>query len=244
MRGSNLGLNASLRRGKMGFTLGGHGRGGYNVKGAFDNEQELTNPDGGVANIFQSAETKNNMLMGRYNIGWDYEINKYNWVSASVGYGLFNFKNKQDNLLSETYMDVILVNSLLRQVNMDNLSNNIDVNFNYSRTYEKPQKEFSILGLYSRNNRTNDFINSLFDQDFDLIASRTKNENASNNQEFTLQLDYITFIGSGDNQIFEYGAKNIMRMANSDYAYFSADGASGPYEQIDDVQLSNEFDYQ
>src|SRR5690554_4668439 len=244
MRGSNLGLNASLRRGKMGFTLGGHGRGGYNVKGAFDNEQELTNPDGGVANIFQSADTKTNMLMGRYNFGWDYEINKFNWVSASVGYGLFNFKNKQNNLLSETYMDEILVNSLLRQVNMDNLSNNIDVNFNYTRTFERPQKEFSILGLYSRNNRTNDFVNSLFDADFDLIASRTKNENASNNQEFTLQLDYITPLGSGDKQILEYGAKNILRKANSDYAYFVADGPSGPYERLEDVQLSNEFSYQ
>jgi len=244
MRGSNLGLNAALRRGKMGFTLGGQGRGSYNVNGAFENEQQVTNPDGSVADIFQSAETKSNMLMGRYNLGWDYEINKYNWMSASVGYGLFNFKNKQDNLLSETYMDEILINSLLRQVNMDNLSNNIDVNFNYTRTFERPQKEFSILGLYSRNDRTNDFINSLFSQDFELIASRTKNENASDNQEFTLQFDYITPIGSGDKQILEYGAKNILRKATSDYAYFVADGASGPYEQLEDVQLSNEFNYQ
>jgi outer membrane receptor protein involved in Fe transport len=244
MRGSNLGLNASLRRGKMGWTLGGHGRGGYNINGAFNNEQEVISPDGTVSNILQSADTRTNMLMGRYNFGWDYEINKFNWVSASVGYGLFNFKNKQDNLLSETYMEEVLINSLLRQVNMDNLSNNIDFNFNYTRTFEKPQKEFSILGLYSRNNRTNDFVNSLFDQDFDLISSRTKNENASNNQEFTLQLDYITPIGSGDTQILEYGAKNILRKATSDYAYFIADGAEGPYEQLDDVQLSNEFNYQ
>ncbi len=244
MRGSNLGLNASLRRGKMGWTLGGHGRGGYNINGAFNNEQEVISPDGTVSNILQSADTRTNMLMGRYNLGWDYEINKFNWVSASVGYGLFNFKNKQDNLLSETYMEEVLINSLLRQVNMDNLSNNIDFNFNYTRTFEKPQKEFSILGLYSRNNRTNDFVNSLFDQDFDLIASRTKNENASNNQEFTLQLDYITPIGSGDTQILEYGAKNILRKATSDYAYFIADGAEGPYEQLDDVQLSNEFNYE
>jgi outer membrane receptor protein involved in Fe transport len=244
LRGSNLGLNASLRRGKMGWTLGGFGRGGYNILGSFENEQQVTNPDGTVSNIFQSADTRNNMLMGRYNLGWDYEINKYNWISASVSYGLFNFRNSQDNLLSETYMDEVMINSLLRQVNMDNLSNNIDVNFTYSKTFEKPQKEFSILGLYSRNNRTNDFVNSLFDQDFDLIASRTKNENASNNEEFTLQLDYVTPIGSGENQILEYGAKNILRKATSDYAYFVADGSQGPYEQLDDVQLSNEFNYE
>lgn len=244
LRGSNLGLNASLRRGKMGWTLGGFGRGGYNILGSFENEQQVTNPDGTVSNIFQSADTRNNMLMGRYNLGWDYEFNKYNWISASVSFGMFNFRNKQDNLLSETYMEEVLINSLLRQVNMDNLSNNIDLNFNYTKTFEKPQKEFSILGLYSRNNRTNDFVNSLFDEDFELIASRTKNENASNNQEFTLQLDYVTPIGSGENQILEYGAKNILRKANSDYAYFIADGSQGQYEQLDDVQLSNEFNYE
>lgn len=244
LRGSNLGLNASLRKGKMGFTLGGHGRGGYNILGSFNNEQDVINPNGTVSNIFQSADTKTNMLMGRYNFGWDYEINKYNWVSASVGYGLFNFKTKQDNLLSQTYMDEVLISSLLRHVNVDNLSNNVDVNFNYTRTFEKARREFSVLGLYSRNNRTNDFVNSLFDQDFDAVASRTKNENASNNEEFTLQLDYVTPLGNSDNQILEYGAKNIMRKATSDYAYFTADGANGPYEQLEDVKLSNEFNYQ
>lgn len=243
MRGSNLGLNASLRRGKMGWTLGGFGRSGYNIKGAFDNEQVVIDPDGTISNILQSADTRTDMMMGRYNLGWDYEINKLNWVSASLSYGLFNFKNQQDNLLSETYLQEVLTRRLLRQVNMDNLSNNIDFNFNYTKTFEKPQKEFSILGLYSRNNRTNDFVNHLFDQDFDLIASRTKNENASNNQEFTLQLDYITPLGSGDTQILEYGAKNILRKANSDYAYFRADGAEGPYTQLNDVALSNEFNY-
>src|SRR5690606_24573388 len=129
MRGSNLNLNASLRRGKMGWTLGGFGRGGYNIHGAFDNNQEIIDPDGTVTNILQSADTKTNMLMGRYNFGWDYEFNKYNWVSASVSYGLFNFKNKQNNLLSETFQEDVLTEALLRRVNMDNLSNNIDVNF-------------------------------------------------------------------------------------------------------------------
>src|SRR5690606_12457406 len=105
LRGSNLGLNASLRKGTMGFTLGGHGRTGYNVKGSFANEQDVTNPDGSVSNIFQSADTRTNNLMGRYNLGWDYEINKFNWVSASVGFGMFNFKSEQDNLLSVTYMN-------------------------------------------------------------------------------------------------------------------------------------------
>src|SRR5690606_31640659 len=51
-------------------------------------------------------------------------------------------------------------------------------------------------------------------------------------------------VGSGDKQILEYGAKNILRKATSDYAYFVADGADGPFVESDDVQRSNEFNYQ
>ncbi|HEU5146914.1 MAG TPA: TonB-dependent receptor, partial [Chryseosolibacter sp.] len=39
LRGSNLGLNGNLRTGKMGFSLGGWGRGYYNTTGDFVNQQ-------------------------------------------------------------------------------------------------------------------------------------------------------------------------------------------------------------
>ncbi|GAB3657096.1 outer membrane beta-barrel family protein [Echinicola sediminis] len=243
MRGSNLGLNASARKGKWGFNLGGFGRTGYNIKGAFENSQLVTNPDNSVSRILQSSDTRNNMLMGRYNFGADYEIDKYNWLAASVNFGMFNRKNKQDNLLTENYLDDELISQVMRRVNTEDLSNTIDISLNYTRTYEKPQKEFSIMTLYSRNNRTNDFVQALLDGSFTEIEQRVKNENASNNQEFTVQVDYVTPLGNGENQILEYGAKNILRKVNSDYAYFTADGADGEYVANDDVQYSNVFDY-
>ncbi|MDN3671192.1 TonB-dependent receptor [Echinicola jeungdonensis] len=243
MRGSNLGLNASARKGKWGFSLGGFGRAGYNIQGGFENNQLLTNEDGSTSRVVQSADTHTNMLMGRYNFGADYEIDKYNWLAASVNFGMFNFKNKQDNLLTENFQEDELVSALMRRVNMDNFSNTIDVSLNYTRTYEKPQKEFSIMTLYSRNNRTNDFVQALLDGDFEEIESRTKNENASNNQEFTFQLDYITPLGEGENQILEYGAKNILRRVNSDYVYFSAQGPDGDYLENTDATFSNAFNY-
>ncbi|WP_215223593.1 TonB-dependent receptor domain-containing protein [Echinicola shivajiensis] len=243
MRGSNLGLNASARKGKWGFSLGGFGRTGYNVKGGFENTQSVINADGSINKTIQSSDTRNNMLMGRYNFGADYEIDKYNWLAASVNFGMFNFKSKQGNLLTEKYLDEALESALMRRVNTDNLSNTVDVSLNYTRTFEKPQKEFSIMTLYSRNNRTNNFIQSLLDEDFDLVEQRIKNDNLSNNQEFTVQVDYVTPIGSGDDQILEYGAKNIMRKVTSDYAYFVAEGSDGEYEESDDAQFSNEFNY-
>ncbi|WP_200979359.1 TonB-dependent receptor domain-containing protein [Echinicola sp. 20G] len=243
MRGSNLGLNASARKGKWGFNLGGFGRTGYNIKGGFENNQMVTNPDESISNITQSSDTRNNMLMGRYNFGADYEIDKYNWLAASVNFGMFNRKAKQDNLLTENYLDDELVSALMRRVNTEDLSNTVDISLNYTKTFEKPQKEFSIMTLYSRNNRTNDFVQALLDGDFQDVESRIKNENASNNQEFTVQVDYVTPLGDGENQILEYGAKNILRRVNSDYAYFTAEGADGEYQESDNAQYSNVFDY-
>jgi len=243
MRGSNLGLNASARKGKWGFNLGGFGRAGYNINGGFENNQIITNQDGAITNIIQRSDTRNNMLMGRYNFGADYEVDKYNWLAASVNFGMFNRKSKQDNLLTESYLEDELVSALMRRVNTDNLSNTVDVSLNYTRTFEKPQKEFSIMTLYSRNNRTNDFVQALLDGNFTNVEQRVKNENVSNNQEFTLQVDYITPLGNGENQILEYGAKNILRKVNSDFAYFTAEGANGEYVESEDVRYSNVFDY-
>nr|MCU0402712.1 TonB-dependent receptor [Algoriphagus sp.] len=42
LRGSNLGLQGSARKGKLGFSLGGFGRAGYNILGSFENQQ-ITN---------------------------------------------------------------------------------------------------------------------------------------------------------------------------------------------------------
>jgi len=56
LRGSNLGLNGSARKGKFGFSIGGFGRSGYNILGEFENKQVVTNPSGLVSTVLQSAE--------------------------------------------------------------------------------------------------------------------------------------------------------------------------------------------
>jgi outer membrane receptor protein involved in Fe transport len=242
-RASNLGLNASLKTGKMGFTLGGFGRAGYNILGSFNNEQLVTNRDGSTLNIHQSADTRLNQLFGRYNFGWDYDINDYNFMTASVSFGVRNRSSYQDGLLTDTYMGDILMSSVLRDVEISNLSNNVDVNYNYTKTFEQKGKEFSVSSLYSVNNLTNDFINNLYIGTFDDIASRIKNNNLGRNEEFTVQLDYVNPIGSSNGMLLEYGAKNILRRAESDFAYFRAEGPDGEFEIIDDINLSNEFNY-
>jgi outer membrane receptor protein involved in Fe transport len=126
---------------------------------------------------------------------------------------------------------------------MDN-SNSVDVSLNYTKTFEKKGKELSFLTLYSNNNRENSFTNTLFEEnDLETIFSRLKNVNPSKNEEFTFQVDYVTPMNEKGSQIIEYGVKNILRKASSDFSYFLAQGPTGPFLALPDPTLSNEFSY-
>lgn len=241
LRGSSLGVNASYRKGRTGLTLGGRGRVGYNITGEYENEQVVKNEAGDIlSTTTQFAETANNMLFGRYNFGWDYAINKYNWVGASVNFGIFNFNMNQNDRQTST-TDLSGIRSSTEDVTMKNLSNTVDVSANYIRSYEEKGKEISLLTLYSQNNRTNDFdIETLMSSqpvDFNTI----RNENDSYNREFTLQLDYVEPIG--DKIILETGAKNITRNVTSDFQYLVRE-EGGDFVTSDRDQLNNDFEYE
>ncbi|UOG76631.1 TonB-dependent receptor [Hymenobacter tibetensis] len=244
LRSADLGLNGSYRVGKMGFSMGGNGRAQYNTPGRFSNIQNTFDTDGDrtfLGQTTQSAKTTNNRLNGRYSLGWDYDINKFNFLSASVQFGVGNSRVQQNGLLSESYRldpttgDYPLTSRTLRDALTKDNSNNVDVNLNYTHTFETPQRELSVLGLYSRNNRTNNFTNNILESLDPRAASQILNENDSYNEEVTAQLDYQTPVGK--NQLLEMGAKDIMRTVNSQYSTFT-DGV-----ETVGGNLSNTFTY-
>jgi outer membrane receptor protein involved in Fe transport len=237
LRASNLGLNGSYRTGKMGFSLGGFGRASYNQPGSFINNQTTYDTSGNfVSSNVQSASTRRNDAFGRYTLGWDYDINKHNSLSASVAYGLRNSYNYQD--LLTTVSSNAAINSV-RNVKTTDESGTVDASLNYTHTYETPQREFSILTLYSRNNRTNNFLNDILGSDNN-TASRRRNDNDSYNQEMTAQIDYQS--PTAKNQLLELGVKDIYRKVNSEYAYFLTTGNNDNFV-IDPNQLANNFNY-
>ena len=243
-RGSNLGLQGSARKGKMGFSLGGFGRSGYNILGSFENKQVTNLANGSVSTTQQSADTERSEIFGRYNFGVDYEIDAYNFITGAVNFGIRNSENSQYNFLTQNSLNDVLRAQQNREINTLDNSNSVDVSLNYTKTFEKKGKELSFLTLYSNNNRDNSFTNTLFEEnDLESIFSRLKNVNPSKNEEFTLQVDYVNPINEKGTQIIEYGAKNILRKAYSDFSYFLAQGPTGVYEALPDPTLSNEFSY-
>jgi outer membrane receptor protein involved in Fe transport len=217
-RGSNLGLRGNYRVGKMGFSLGGFGRFNYNMPGRTENLQT-----GKIErfSVRQMSETDNKMAFGSYNFGWDYEIDSKTSLSAGVRYGMRNMRNTQDLSTFNTQADGTTKTSF-RDVSTKDLSGTWDVNVDYIRTLSKPQQELSISTQYSRNNRTNDYdadVYSLSNDQLRELLGTQGNNNASHNQESTIQLDYQTPIK--DNQMLELGGKGIFRQVVSNYDYYS-----------------------
>ncbi|HEX6226422.1 MAG TPA: TonB-dependent receptor [Chryseolinea sp.] len=238
-RGSNLGLNGNYRTKKMGFSLGGWGRANYNVTGSFENSQ-ATSAEGTQNLNLQKADTRSNGLFGNYTLGWDYDIDKKNTLTASVRFGARNNESYQDALFTQYFQNDVSTRSTLQDVTTKDLSNTVDVNLTYTHLYEKPQKEFSILALYSKNNRNNDFQNNLLEQFNSPSSSSFINFNDSYNQEIAVQADFQTPIGT--NQLLEVGGKDIMRRAFSDYARFEQD-ADGQYNPVTTPQYDNNLNY-
>jgi outer membrane receptor protein involved in Fe transport len=239
LRGSNLGLNGNYRRKNMGFSLGGFGRANYNVTGAFENDQ--LNKTTGTRTL-QEADTRNNNLFGRYQLGWDWDINKNNVITASARYGVRNGQTYQDDLRTRIWDENGLpLDTTLRDVNTIDNSGTFDFNIDYTHYYEKPQRELSFSAQYSRNDRQNDFKNTNYNVNDRSTINRTKNINDSYNEEITFQVDYQTPIAQ--NQMLEMGGKSIVRRVSSDYTFFEAQGSDGPYAPSLNNGSNNVFDY-
>lgn len=241
-RGSGLGLNGGYKVGKFNFSVGGFGRASYNTPGEFTNSQTVTSlTSSDVNQTTQSATTKNSALMGRYNFGVDYDINKNNSLSLGVVLGVGNRPVDQNNFLTQNYLNNVLTGSMLQNNKITNNSNQLDATLTYTLTGKKPEREFSLLTEFSQNKRDYNYESIFLDQTSGGIINGLKNLNNSTNKEVTFEADYQT--PTFKNQLLEFGAKDIIRTVSSDYTYYSASDASLNYLPLTSSSLSNSFNY-
>lgn len=230
-RGANLGLQGNYRVGKMGFSLSGFGRANYNVIGEGETIQRGLSAENPFT-VQQNTKSLNRGAFGRYSLGWDYDIDKNTFITAGVRYGMRNNLVDQ-TILSRNTFGSGMTRTSLRDVDVKDLSGTVDVNVDYTKTLKKPQQELNILTLFSRNNRTNDFDANIFSGETtsSSILGQENNRNRSFNQETTFELNYQTPIGKS--QLFETGAKTILRQVNSTFTYFSNVGQARPGNALD-----------
>jgi outer membrane receptor protein involved in Fe transport len=217
-RGSLLSLNGSYRKGKAGFTLGGFGRGIYNTVTKTSLEQ-LSTVNDVTTRTNQTGDGSSRGLFGQYNLGFDYDLAKNQSLTAGVRYGVRNFVTQQD-LITRLFNNGLPSDGSSRNVEAKNLSGTVDANIDYLHTF-KPQQEWSISTLYSRNDLTNNFDADILNGSGSL-TNREQNINKNINQEFTFQSDFQTPIKK--NQLLEFGGKGIFREVKSDFKYLFAEG--------------------
>ncbi|WP_080241728.1 TonB-dependent receptor domain-containing protein [Spirosoma rigui] len=212
LRASNLGLNGSYRQGKLGITLGGFGRAMYNR--ASSTLEQTTLVGNQPQRTSQQATAFDTPVFGQYTLGFDYDLAKNQSLSANVRFGTRNFVQQQSQLTT-AYLGDVVQNQTNRDVDRKDLSNSVDMNLDYIRTF-KPQQEWTISTQYSRTGLTNNFYADLLNSTGELTG-RQRNLNNNTNGEFTIQTDYQTPIRK--NQLLEFGGKAIMRQVDSRYQY-------------------------
>lgn len=223
-RGGNMGLNGNLKMGKLGFTLGGWGRGNFNPTKTDFFQEGLGKTAMDTTYITrQYGDGKDKMLFGRYSLGMDYDISTTKSISAGARFGTFSFNRDQDLIINE-FSKMAGSESPLRSSRLD-VTNKMpnsswDFNLDYLHVI-KPQKEFSISTLYSRTNSNSGFSRIPAAGSEGMIF---ENINDSRNQEFTVQADYTTPFKT--NQLFEVGVKGIMRVVDSEYENISRMGSN------------------
>lgn len=254
-RGSNLGLNGGYRKGKLGLNLGGFGRAQYNTPGNFYNNQQTfvkskLDPniiDTTYTNI-QSANSRQQNIFGNYTLGMDYDINKNNSLAGSVRFGIRDGHSFQDGLstLSSindqfTNFNDLSTGSSLKNISTLNTSHSVDASLNYTHLFERQNREFNLLTLYSQSNGDNNVITNTVSTTDTTTPAFVKNLNPTKNSEATLQADYQTPLK--ENQLLEIGAKDIVRKATSNGTYLQAgpDEAYSPYAGT--LYKTNALDY-
>ena len=224
IRGSNLGLNGSYRQGKLGISLGGFGRAMYNRQSSTLDQTTLLG--GQATRTSQQATAFDTPIFGQYTLGFDYDLAKNQTLTAGIRVGTRRFVQEQ-NQLTSTFANGALLNSTNRDVDRKDLSNSIDMNLDYSRTFKREDSqlasEWTISTQYSRTGLVNNFYADLLSGTGDLTG-RQRNLNDNTNSELTIQTDYQTALKS--NQMLEFGVKAIMRQVDSRYQY-QVGGATG-----------------
>ncbi|MFD1820803.1 Outer membrane receptor for ferrienterochelin and colicins [Pseudarcicella hirudinis] len=233
-RSSTFGLNGNYRKGKLGFNVGGNGRFIYNK--AFTDLEQSTELNGNTIRTSQKADAFDHGFFGQYSFGFDYDIAKNQSLTGNARFGIRNF-NRDQNQTTYLYTNDVESSASKRDVYSKDLSNSVDLNIDYVRTF-KPQQEWTISTQYSQNNLTNNFDANILNQGGDLTG-RQRNINLNTNKEFTLQTDYTTPIN--EHQSLEFGAKGIFRQVNSNYQYLLS--APGSDYVIDPKRPTGFLDY-
>jgi outer membrane receptor protein involved in Fe transport len=182
----------------------------------------------------QEGVTKNRSGFVSPRLGFDFLLNEKNSINGGVAYS-----PSFDRVYNDQVVKTIRPGfpDMTSDVDLFNQSRNIgyDFNLDYLRTYKSPQKELSILTLYTILNSDNIADQDEYNKSMQPLYKQ-HNTNKGKNIETTVQVDFTQPLKN--QATVEMGAKTILREASSNVNYSSF------YPQINvDIKSENIFSY-
>lgn len=231
VRGANAFGNINLRKKKIGTALNFGGNSSYNTPS--DGSTIRNSSVRGFETVFnQTDKSRNQRLFGNTQLSIDYDPNAKNSMNLTARYGIGNFNTPG----TQTSLMKTLAGAVLQDFTQDvkNIRGNhsLDFDFNYTRTFKEQGHELAFLAQHGRNVRVTNFESIRGTTPF------SKSNNDGINNETTLQLDYTYPFKKN---IFEMGAKYIMRDVSSEFDFFNYDTQIKDY--LIQPNRTNNFNY-
>ncbi len=190
--------------------------------------------------IFSGPANHSNGSTSQFTFNWDYDINKLNSLTASVRYGVRDQFSYQEHLMTEKIASGGTASSRIQNIKTTASGNNVDTSINYTKLFNKKDREFNLMAIYSRNNPVSGFVTDSLSQADQTILKSYKNYNQGQTQEVTFQADFLEPLAS--DHTLEFGVKDVRRDVSSTYNYQQA-GANGEFFPWVNSALSNGFNY-
>jgi outer membrane receptor protein involved in Fe transport len=238
-----VGTNLTWKKKKIGLTLSANT---YQYRNFWENNSTRTSlVEGQATNILMQQSKADNVSTGGYGeMSFDYDPDSTSRINLAVNIWGGNFPNNStlNNILTDPAGTIL--QAYRNDIRFRNPYGNGQLDLGYTKTFRKPQQEFSVLTQFSRMPD-----NYFYDTDRYIageIAYRQHSSNYSRNKEYTFQTDYthpFTIKSRKDTTSLklEMGAKAILRDIGSEYRVEeSLDGRS---ELVPDPAQSNDFDY-
>ncbi len=240
---NSLGGNINVKKGKIGLAASGNV---YNYRNIREGETIRTTLANGqpLNTLTQGSSADNNGVGGHSELSLDYDPDSLNRVnfSANIWGGDFPNNSQLTNRLVAT--DGRVLEDYRRDIRFRNPYGNAEFNLGWTRTFKKPDKEFSFLSQYS-------YMPDNYFYDLDQVntgAERAsyleRSTNLSRNNEFTFQADFTNPYKLRDSASlkWETGAKTIQRFIGSEFVTDeSTTGLEADYVRI--PARSSEFSY-
>ncbi|MGV3539522.1 MAG: TonB-dependent receptor domain-containing protein [Rufibacter sp.] len=163
-------------------------------------------------------------------LGFDYDLDEKNLFAAGIRLSRGNFELDGDNQsigyvaeqVQGTFGENQLRNNTMNLVRNRHSRVGMDINFDYTHLFKKPQQELALLGLYTQSDQR-DKVEQLTLNPETQQQRALLNQNRGLNQELTLQADYTHPFDK--NRILEVGGKTILRDVTSTTNYSRESGA-------------------